>query len=195
MPRLVPLRVFLPVPINWSQKLVASSCRPGDAAVDGDTIQFGDVRLHLEGIDAPQSDQACFDKTGTRWKCGVAARDQLKSLAGTKSWACRIDRKDLFGRQVAKCQAEGEDVARQMVEGGWAMASTTGSAIYLPDEAAISGSGAGLWAGAFIALLDWRQHNWHAKIYGKKPVPARSAAQLLAPVFGFSDFGRLRDQG
>lgn len=54
--------------------------------VDGDTIQFGDVRLHLEGIDAPQTDQACFDETGSRWKCGVAARDQLQSLAGTKSW-------------------------------------------------------------------------------------------------------------
>ena len=41
--------------------------------VDGDTVQFGDVKLHLEGIDAPQMDQACFDKTGARWKCGVAA--------------------------------------------------------------------------------------------------------------------------
>ena len=154
--------------------------------VDGDTIRFGDVRLHLEGIDAPQTDQACFDKTGTRWKCGVAARDQLQSLAGTKLWACRIDREDLFGRQLAKCQAGGEDVARQMVEGGWALASTTGSAIYLPDEVAARGSGAGLWAGAFIAPLDWRQQNRHAKIYGKKPLPARSAAQLLASAFGAS---------
>lgn len=100
--------------------------------------------------------------------------------------ACRIDREDLFGRQLAKCQAGGEDVARQMVEGGWALASTTGSAIYLPDEVAARGSGAGLWAGAFVAPLDWRQQNQHAKIYGKKPVPARSAAQLLASAFGAS---------
>ena len=87
--------------------------------VDGDTIQFGDVRLHLEGIDAPQTDQACFDKTGTRWKCGVAARDQLKSLAGSKSWACKIDRVDIFGRQLAKCQAGGR--GRRPPDGGGRM--------------------------------------------------------------------------
>ena len=39
---------------------------------------------------------------------------------------------------------------------------------------------------AFVAPLDWRQQNQHAKIYGKKPVPARSAAQLLASAFGAS---------
>jgi len=57
------------------------------------------------------------------------------------------------------------DVARQMVEGGWAMASTTGSAIYLPDEAAISGSGA--FRCPIAILRVWR----------------------------FSTFGGLRDQG
>lgn len=154
--------------------------------VDGDTIQFGDVKLHLEGIDAPQTDQSCLDKTGARWKCGVAARDQLRSLAGSKSWACKIDRKDLFGRQLARCQVGGEDIARDMVESGWALASTTGSATYLPSEEAARGSGAGLWAGAFVAPLDWRQHNWHAKIYGNTTVPARSAAPLLASAFGAS---------
>ena len=154
--------------------------------VDGDTVQFGDVKLHLEGIDAPQMDQACFDKTGARWKCGVAAGDRLKALAGSKSWLCRIDRKDSFGRQLAKCQAGGEDLARQMVEGGWALASTTGLATYLPSEEAARAAGAGIWAGAFVAPLDWRQHNWHAKIYGKNPVPPRSAAQLLSSAFGAS---------
>lgn len=154
--------------------------------VDGDTIRFGDVKLHLEGIDAPQMDQSCFDKAGARWKCGVAASDRLKSLAGSKSWVCRIDRKDTFGRQLAKCQAGGEDIARQMVEGGWALASTTGLATYLPREEAARSAGAGIWAGTFVAPLDWRQHNLHAKIYGKKPVPPRSAAQLLSSAFGAS---------
>ena len=154
--------------------------------VDGDTVQFGDVKLHLEGIDAPQMDQACFDKTGARWKCGVAATGRLKSLAGSKSWACRIDRKDSFGRQLAKCQAGGADIARQMVEDGWALASTTGLATYLPSEEAARSAGAGIWAGAFVAPLDWRQHNWHAKIYGQNPAAPRSAAQLLSSAFGAS---------
>ncbi len=154
--------------------------------VDGDTVQFGDVKLHLEGIDAPQMDQACFDKTGARWKCGVAASDRLKLLAASKSWVCRIDRKDSFGRQLAKCQAGDEDIARQMVEGGWALASTTGLATYLPSEEVARVAGAGIWAGAFVAPLDWRQHNWHAKIYGRNSVRPRSAAQLLSSAFGAS---------
>ena len=86
------------------------------------------------------------------------------------------------------------DVARQMVEGGWALASTTGSAIYLPDEAAISGSGAGLWGGAFIAPLDWRQYNWHAKIYGKSRSRRVPLPNCSPRVWRFSTFGRLRDQ-
>ena len=165
--------------------------------VDGDTIQFGDVRLHLEGIDAPQTDQACFDKTGTRWKCGVAASDQLKSLAGSKSWACKIDRKDIFGRQLAKCQAGGEDIARQMVGGGWALASTTGVATYLPSEeveARASGAGtlgrrlhraAGL-ASAQLAREDLRKK------------AGSTAFRCPIAVFGvwrFAAFSGLRDQG
>ena len=50
--------------------------------VDGDTVQFGDTKLQMEGIDAPQMDQLCFDKTGKRWRCGVASREYLKQQVG-----------------------------------------------------------------------------------------------------------------
>ena len=151
--------------------------------VDGDTVQFGAVRLHMEGIDAPQTDQLCFDKAGAGWKCGVAAREQLKSRVGNRSWVCMTTRKDGFGRQLASCLVDGEDIARQMVQDGWALASTTGSAAYLANEETARVSGAGLWAGAFVAPLDWRQHNWHAKILGNATMKAKSLDQLLTSAF------------
>jgi endonuclease YncB( thermonuclease family) len=154
--------------------------------IDGDTIQFGEVRLQIEGIDAPQTDQQCFDKAGARWKCGVAAREQLKARSGGKSWACEVTRKNAYGRLLARCRVGGEDVARQMVRDGWAVASTSGSAAYLAVEQEARASDAGLWAGSFVAPLDWRQHNWHAKIYGNHGAAARTSAELLTSAFGAS---------
>lgn len=43
--------------------------------VDGDTVQFADTKLRLNGIDAPQLDQLCLNSTGANTKCGVQARD------------------------------------------------------------------------------------------------------------------------
>ena len=152
--------------------------------IDGDTVQFVDVKLQMEGIDAPQTDQLCFDKVGTRWKCGATAREYLKQQTDNKSWKCDVVRKTLHGRLLAKCRVGDEDVARQMVQAGLALASTTGSAMYLEDEKVARVSEAGLWAGAFVAPLDWRQHNWHAKILGTATLQTRASASLLTSAFG-----------
>jgi hypothetical protein len=43
---------------------------------------------------------------------------------------------------------------------------------------------AGLWAGAFVAPLDWRQHNWHADVLGQVTPDDRLSGQLLNSAFG-----------
>ena len=95
-------------------------------------------------------------------------------------------RKNAYGRLLAQCKAGGEDIALQMVRDGWALASTTGSTTYLAAEEAARASDAGLWSGAFVAPLDWRQHNWHAKIFDNGGVIGRASAQLLSSAFGAS---------
>lgn len=154
--------------------------------IDGDTVQLGAVKLHLEGIDAPQIDQLCLDQAGARWKCGVAARQYLKAWAGRKSWTCSTVRKDRYGRLLASCRLGDDDIARQMVKNGWALASTTGSATYLASEAEARAAEAGLWAAAFVSPRDWRKHNGHAKILGNATAQAKSSAQLLTSAFGAS---------
>ncbi|MFN7308848.1 MAG: thermonuclease family protein, partial [Acetobacteraceae bacterium] len=36
-------------------------------AIDGDTLQVGDTRLRLHGIDAPELRQTCEDSAGVAW--------------------------------------------------------------------------------------------------------------------------------
>ena len=154
--------------------------------IDGDTVQFAGVKLRIMGIDAPQTDQLCFDHAGKRWKCGVAAREYLKQQAGNKSWKCDVVRKNLYGRLLARCRAGDEDIAGQMVQAGWALASTTGPAAYRESEEVARASEAGLWAGAFVAPLDWRRRNRQARVLGKATVQARASAPLLMSAFGTS---------
>ncbi len=44
---------------------------------EADTLQIGNNRIRLSGIDAPSVDQLCLNTKGERWTCGVAARDEL----------------------------------------------------------------------------------------------------------------------
>ncbi|MCK1462956.1 thermonuclease family protein [Bradyrhizobium sp. 2] len=152
--------------------------------IDGDTIQFGDAKLQLNGIDAPQLDQLCLDSKGSRLKCGVQARERLITQSGGRSWACTAVRQTSSGLLFGHCQVNGNDIARQMVQSGWAIASTTGSTTYLDSEAAARASKSGVWSGAFIAPIDWRQHNWHANILGAASVDQIDTAQLLSSAFG-----------
>jgi endonuclease YncB( thermonuclease family) len=54
--------------------------------VDGDTVQIGAVKIRLQGVDAPETDQLCLDRDGKRWTCGIEARDRLIQKAGGKVW-------------------------------------------------------------------------------------------------------------
>jgi endonuclease YncB( thermonuclease family) len=47
-------------------------------ATDGDTILIRDIRIRLEGIDAPETDQFCLDDRAKRFPCGLQA---LKSAS------------------------------------------------------------------------------------------------------------------
>jgi endonuclease YncB( thermonuclease family) len=46
-------------------------------AIDGDTLQVGDTRLRLHGIDAPELRQTCEDSAGEAWACGRRAASEL----------------------------------------------------------------------------------------------------------------------
>jgi endonuclease YncB( thermonuclease family) len=151
---------------------------------DGDQIQIGNSKIRLGGIDAPSVDQLCLNNTGERWTCGVAARDELTKHAGNKSWTCHTQRTDRRGRQVARCEVDGEDIQKWLVKNGWALSYVRFSHDYDEDEKAAREAKAGMWQGAFIAPWDWRVRNKKTAILGAAKAPDNAHAILLASASG-----------
>jgi endonuclease YncB( thermonuclease family) len=151
---------------------------------DGDQIQIGNSRIRLGGIDAPSVDQLCLNNTGERWTCGVAARDELIKHADNKTWTCHVIQTDRRGRQVARCEVDGEDIQKWLVKNGWALSYVRFSHDYDDDEKAAREAKAGMWRGAFIAPWDWRIRNKKTAILGAaKPVDNANTI-LLASASG-----------
>jgi endonuclease YncB( thermonuclease family) len=152
---------------------------------EGDYIQIGTSRIRLGGIDAPSADQLCLNNSGERWTCGAAARDELIKHVGDKSWTCHPRQvADRRGRQVARCEVDGEDVQKWLVANGWALAYARVSHDYEADEKAAREAKAGMWQGAFIAPWDWRVRNKKTTILGAAQAPANALAILLASASG-----------
>jgi endonuclease YncB( thermonuclease family) len=102
--------------------------------IDGDTIEIGNTKIRLEGIDAPETDQLCLDTKGAEWACGIAARDQLIRRAGDVEWVCVQHGSDRYRRTLATCTVDGEDINKWMVSAGWALSFTRYSHAYDNDE-------------------------------------------------------------
>jgi endonuclease YncB( thermonuclease family) len=86
--------------------------------VDGDTIQIANTKIRFAGIDAPETDQLCLDSKGKSWACGIAARDELIKYSAGRGWECDVTGLDRYGRSLANCFIEGEDVSSWMVRSG-----------------------------------------------------------------------------
>jgi endonuclease YncB( thermonuclease family) len=151
---------------------------------DGDLVVIGSSRIRLRGIDAPSVDQLCLNHAGERWTCGVAARDELMHHTDKKSWTCHVERTDRRGRNVAKCEVDGEDIQKWLVSRGWALAFVRFTHDYEADEKAAREAKAGMWQGAFIAPWDWRVRNKKTVILGAAKPPPNAHAILLASASG-----------
>jgi endonuclease YncB( thermonuclease family) len=78
--------------------------------VDGDTLKLNGTTYRLWGIDAPESKQWCGD-----YPAGSLATGTLKKLIEGKTVACEARAADRYGRTVALCRADGEDLGKAMV--------------------------------------------------------------------------------
>ena len=74
--------------------------------IDADTIVIRSVRIRLQGLDAPETDQICLDSRGALWNCGIDARDRLIRHVGSRETSCVTNGKDAFGRWLATCSTK-----------------------------------------------------------------------------------------
>lgn len=86
---------------------------PASAAIDGDTVRYNGVAVHLWGIDAPESGQTCADG----WPVGKMAADFLAGLIHNRSLASDPKRSpSTRGKAYALCKVDGQDLRGAMAE-------------------------------------------------------------------------------
>ena len=111
------------------------------AVVSGDTLRLDGRVVRLLGVEAPNRGDLCRGGAD----CGGAATAALASLVRDRRVECRLAGRDDAGRPFAACAANGTDLSRAIVAGGWARA--------LPNAPSLSDlelrarrQGTGLWA-------------------------------------------------
>jgi endonuclease YncB( thermonuclease family) len=73
-----------------AQPLAAQDVTGVPQIVDADTIYLNSLKIRLNGIDAPETDQFCLDARGESWTCGIEATSRLRVFSGDRLWACQI---------------------------------------------------------------------------------------------------------
>lgn len=124
------------------------------AVVDGDSLAFGETRVRLEGIDAPEFTQTC-EIGGKPAQCGQLARAHLRSLIAGRKVECDSFAIDKYDRPLVRCRAGLTDLNAAMVRDGWAVAFGD----HEREESEARNAGRGLWQGEFAEPKDWRREH------------------------------------
>lgn len=148
---------------------------------DGDTIALGGIKIRLEGIDTPETEQICLTSKGEPWDCGLASRDKLKAMIGMATVKCAPQGRDRYDRTLAICSANNVELNAWLVREGWALSFVRYGDRYRAEENEARANKRGLWAGAFIAPWDWRHRNKDTEILGATEVPIGAQRLLLRP--------------
>lgn len=121
--RIVGVLLIVLVALMWALTIraaFADAVITGTARViDGDTIDVGVVRIRLHGIDAPEAGQRCGEANGRgSWACGTAATNRMAELVDGQQIACEARDRDQYGRIIAVCFADDEDVNAVLISEG-----------------------------------------------------------------------------
>lgn len=124
--------------------------------IDGDTLGFGDRRVRLYGIDAPEPEQTCR-LAGGEAPVGDWATRTLRRFIGRDEVVCHPLTRPVQGQVAARCRtAAVPDLGRAMVAAGFAWDFKRQShSIYEDDEAAARDGRLGVWAGGDDCPPPW----------------------------------------
>ncbi len=131
--------------------------------VNGDTLIMYGNYFKLYGIDAPESNQTCANRSGRSYNCGREAAMWLKSWIGENELECHVIRQNTKGDMEGTCSYGPYDLGAALVNAGWAVANVNVTDIYYPYEMQAQENKRGLWQGQFYMPWDWR------KMQARKP--------------------------
>ena len=90
-------------------------------AITSGILTSGEARITLNYIVAPEASAVCNGQNG-EWPCGNFAKSALQRLIRSRSITCNGEWKDTNEFQGA-CQVAGRDLAKWVIEQGWAKSS------------------------------------------------------------------------
>ena len=118
--------------------------------IDGDTIALGELRIRLQGIDAPELTQKCRDKKSMQaYKCGEVAKEYLIKLIGTQKVSCTNEGRDKYRRQLSYCYVGDINLNREMVKTGNALAYSKYDFLFIKEEMQARWNKVGIWGSEF----------------------------------------------
>ncbi|WP_457107041.1 thermonuclease family protein [Methylobacterium sp. P5_C11] len=151
------IRSMLAVLLLCGPAAAAGTISGPATVIDGDTIEVQDTRIHLYGIDAPESAQRCETDKGLEYRCGRKAARALRARIGGGLVTCERQEGAVAGRVSGTCHVNGEDLSAWMVGEGLALASRQATPAYTRQEGHAWATRRGIWAGTFEKPADWRQ--------------------------------------
>jgi endonuclease YncB( thermonuclease family) len=131
------------------------------SVIDGDTIEIHGQHVRLQGIDAPERAQTCVRLDGEQWRCGQAAAFALADHIERAVVRCEAVGTDHYGRALATCFKDTEDLNRWLVSAGFAVAYRRYSLAYVEAEDSARLARLGIWSGAFEMPWQWRAEHRH----------------------------------
>ncbi|WP_318527954.1 thermonuclease family protein [Lentibacter sp. XHP0401] len=135
--------------------------------VDGDTLHVSGKTVRIFGIDAPEAGQTCKTRDGTTWACGKWVSDTVrKAFQGKFARCVEIDR-DRYDRIVARCDVNGTDMGRWLVQQGLAFAYRKYAMDYDLDEKGAAVNDRGLHASLVENPADFRAARVNGRTTGR----------------------------
>lgn len=149
--------LIVPFVILLASAAVADPIIGQASVIDGDTLEIHGQRIRLSGIDAPESDQLCRGDDSLQYRCGAKSANALDDHIAGRPVSCEGAGNDQYGRVVAVCSIEGEDVALWLVRNGFAFDWPRYSkGRYTAAQKEAERAGRGVWAGSFVVPWAYR---------------------------------------
>lgn len=146
--------------------------------LDGDTMSFDEQRVNLYGVHAPTITQSCGESDAV-WSCGWDAALFLEDRIEGKEVVC-VEVADVAAEEpLARCTADGVDLAGLMIDAGLAVRDEAHGGEYAEREMAAVESEQGIWSGPFVDPVVWAERGGCSCSARKKSL-AETAALLKA---------------
>lgn len=130
--------------------------------VDGDSLEIGERRIRLDGIDAPEFLQICRNQNEEEYACGQKALEFAENFLKAGHPECRcLPQKDKYNRELCECFVNGESLNKALVAAGWAVTYREPAYQKAQDEA--EEHKRGIWQGKFMRPALYRILNRYIK--------------------------------